>query len=190
MKKSGKVGLVLIAALGLSSCGRRAPEQVQRAPESGTMAWDDTPRDLCSKEHFNDGLCQSAVNNRGYHYGGLWLPMIYASSYGRYYDNHRSYLSGGGQHAPVPAAVYAPGFVAPAKGTIVRGGFGSTLRSGSSVPSMAPPPVSHNSAPAASSQSSTSAAAASQSNGAPSATSHSSTSAASSHSSSSSSAGS
>jgi hypothetical protein len=156
MKKSGKVGLVLIAALGLSSCGRRAPEQVQRAPESGTMAWDDKPRDPCSKEHFSDGLCQSAVNNRGYHYGGLWFPMMYAASYGQYYDSHRSYLAGGGKHAPVPSTVYAPGFVAPAKGTIVRGGFGSTLRSGSSVPSMAPPPVPHSgSTPAASSHTST-----------------------------------
>ncbi len=93
------------------------------------MAWDDRPRDPCSQEFFDQNLCQSAVTNRGYHYGGHWHPMIYSSSYGHYYDQHQSYLSRGGRYTPTPTEVYTPGFKAPAKGEIVRGGFGATAKS-------------------------------------------------------------
>jgi hypothetical protein len=146
MKKSGQVGLVLIAALGLASCGRNAPAPVSR---NGSMSWDDKPRDPCSPEHFNDATCQSAVRNRGYHYGGYWFPMVYSHGYRHYYDSHRNHLARGGPHATPPASLYSPQApVSPnikppstsASGT-QRGGFGSTAQR-SSPPSSSAPHVS------------------------------------------------
>jgi hypothetical protein len=120
MKKSGKVGLVLLAALGLASCTRR---------QQATMVWDDVPRDPCSQEYFDETLCRSAVSNRGYHYGGHWHPMVYSNGYSHYYDRHQSFLNRGGTYVATPREVYSAGFKAPTKGTVVRGGFGTTARS-------------------------------------------------------------
>lgn len=119
MKKSGKVGLVVLAALGLASCSRR---------QQATMVWDDKPRDPCSQEFFDESLCDTAVRRSGYHYGGHWRPMIYSHPYTHYYDQHQSFLSRGGTYVATPREVYSPGFKAPSAGTIVRGGFGSTAR--------------------------------------------------------------
>ena len=126
MKKSGQVGLVLLAALGLASCSRR---------QQATMVWDDKPRDPCSQEFFDETLCDTAVRRSGYHYGGHWRPMIYSHPYTHYYDQHQSFLSRGGTYVATPREVYSPGFKAPSAGTIVRGGFGSTARNYSYEPS-------------------------------------------------------
>lgn len=144
MKRSGQVGLVLLTALGLASCGRSSkpqPAAVVNPPSEAagtsqaTMAWDNKPRDPCAQQYFDENLCRSAVDHRGYHYGGTWIPMIYSRPYDSYYSAHRTFLSSGGSYSPTPVEVYHPGFKAPASGEIVRGGFGTTaaaIHSGSS----------------------------------------------------------
>jgi hypothetical protein len=99
------------------------------------MRWDDKPRDPCSPEHFQDETCKTAVNNRGYHYGGHWFPMVYALGYRNYYDNHRNHLARGGTHSAPPSDVYSPratpmsNLKPPSSASTQRGGFGSTARS-------------------------------------------------------------
>jgi hypothetical protein len=129
MKKSGKVGLVLLSALGLASCSGPAhpPPAVIANPQSqATMTWDGTPRDPCAQQYFDERLCQNAINGHGYHYGGTWIPMMYSRPYGSYYSSHSSYISSGGSYSPTPVEVYNSGFKAPSAGTVVRGGFGTT----------------------------------------------------------------
>jgi hypothetical protein len=101
MKKSTKVTLTVVAAVGLASCGR-------------------SRRDLCDRESFNEMACQDAVRNGGYDYGGSWYPMAYSYPYPYYYDSYRTHVSNGGRVVAVPAGSYA----APAG--VERGGFGST----------------------------------------------------------------
>ena len=128
MKRSGQVGLTLMTALGLTSCSHSTPppKTIVNPPSQATMSWDNTPRDPCSQQYFDEQLCQGAIHNRGYHYGGLWIPMIYSRGYSSYYGDHRSYISSGGSYSATPTEVYHPSFKAPAAGTVVRGGFGST----------------------------------------------------------------
>ena len=132
MKRSGQVGLVLMTALGLSSCGRGTPppqRTVSAEPPAGsqaTMTWDNKPRDPCAQQYFDEGLCQNAIHNRGYHYGGSWIPMMYSRPYTYYSGSHSSYLSSGGRYEATPVEAYHPGFKAPAAGTVVKGGFGKT----------------------------------------------------------------
>jgi hypothetical protein len=119
-----------MAALGLASCGSRSRPQpaatVDSPASQATMTWDGKPRDPCAQQYFDENLCQNAVRNRGYHYGGTWIPMVYTYPYTSYYSNHRTFLSSGGVYSPTPVEVYGSGFRAPANGTIVRGGFGTT----------------------------------------------------------------
>ena len=132
MKRSGQVGLVLMTALGLSSCGRSTPPPqrtvtAEPPPASqATMTWDNKPRDPCSQQYFDEQLCQNAITNRGYHYGGTWIPMFYTRPYGSYWGDHRTFISSGGSYSPTPVEVYHPSFKAPAAGTVVKGGFGTT----------------------------------------------------------------
>lgn len=158
MKRSGQVGLVLMAALGLTACGSSKPktttttpsqqsQQSQNSPsgtppsstasgsEQATMTWDNKPRDPCAQQYFDEKLCQDAIAKKGYHYGGTWIPFVYAYPYSYYYGSHSSFLSSGGRYVATPVEVYSPGFKAPAQGEVVRGGFGKTassVRSGSS----------------------------------------------------------
>jgi hypothetical protein len=101
MKKSTKVTLTVVAAVGLASCGR-------------------SRRDPCDQNSFNEMACQDAVRNGGYYYGGSWYPMAYSYPYPYYYDHYRTYVSNGGRTVAVPAGSYS----SPAG--VVRGGFGST----------------------------------------------------------------
>ena len=90
------------------------------------MTWDNKPRDPCAQQYFDESLCQSAIQNRGYHYGGSWIPMMYSHPYTHYYSSHSSYVSSGGRYDSTPVEVYHAGFKAPATGTVVKGGFGNT----------------------------------------------------------------
>ena len=126
MKRSEKVGFVLMSALGLAGCGP-AHHPVAVVPQNqATMTWDGAPRDPCNQQYFDSQLCQTAINNRGYHYGGSWIPMMYSRPYGYYYSSHSSYISSGGSYSATPMEAYSPGFRAPAVGSVVRGGFGTT----------------------------------------------------------------
>jgi len=107
MKKSARVTLTVVAAVGLASCGR-------------------SRRDPCGQESFNEMACQDAVRSGGYYYGGSWIPMVYSYPYPYYYDHYRTYVSSGGRVVAAPAGSYArPGGATSSPG-VERGGFGST----------------------------------------------------------------
>jgi len=115
MKKSAKVTLTVVAAMGLTACSRRHP-------------------DPCEAANFDAVACGDAVRNGGYYWGGSWYRMSYHYPYPYYYDAYRTYVSRGGVVTAPPAGVYArPGasVSSPAgssshPGGVVRGGFGST----------------------------------------------------------------
>jgi hypothetical protein len=108
MKKSTRVTLTVVAAVGLASCGR-------------------SRRDPCDTAYFNDFACQEAVRSGGYYWGGSWVPMRYGYPYPYYYDHYRTYVGSGGRVYSAPSGSYARpgGSSAPASG-VTRGGFGST----------------------------------------------------------------
>ena len=111
MKKSTKVTLTVVAAVGLASCGRAR-------------------RDPCDRAYYDDLACQDAIRSGGYFWGGTWVPMRYSYPYPYYYDQYRSYAGSGGRVYSAPSGIYAK----PAGGVsshgsssgVTRGGFGST----------------------------------------------------------------
>ena len=111
MKKSAKVTLTVVAAVGLASCGR-------------------IRRDPCEAQYFNEMACQEAVRSGGYYWGGSWYPMVYHYPYPYYFDSYHGYLSRGGRVYSAPAGTYsrpsAASSSAPSSSGVVRGGFGST----------------------------------------------------------------
>jgi hypothetical protein len=121
MKKSAKVTLSVVAAVGLASCGRGR-------------------RDPCQSEYFNEMACQDAVRDGGYYWGGTWYPTAYRYPYPYYYDGYRRHILSGGSVGAAPAGTYAkpPGKTfgtggdTSSSGGTVRGGFGSTGAGGSS----------------------------------------------------------
>jgi hypothetical protein len=128
MKKSSKVTLTVVAAVGLASCGRGR-------------------RDPCESQYFSEMACQQAVQDGGYYWGGSWYPMVYHYPYPYYYDHYHTYVSRGGRVYSPPASSYARPASGPGKtfgtgggassggaassGGTVRGGFGSTGSGGS-----------------------------------------------------------
>jgi hypothetical protein len=106
MRKSTKVTLTVVAAVGLASCGRRRP-------------------DPCQPASFNQEACQQAIRNRGYYFDGSWVSTSYSHPFPYYYDSYRGYTSSGGTVTTQPAAAYSSPAGAPASG-VERGGFGST----------------------------------------------------------------
>jgi hypothetical protein len=123
MKKSAKVTLTVVAAVGLASCGRGR-------------------RDPCQSEYFSEMACQDAVRDGGYYWGGSWYPTSYHYPYPYYYDSYHTYVSRGGRPVAAPVGTYARPASGPGKtfgtggasssGGTVRGGFGSTGAGGSS----------------------------------------------------------
>ena len=110
MKKSTKVTLTVVAAMGLASCGR-------------------SHRDPCQSESFNEMACQDAVRSGGYYWGGSWYPMSYHYPYPYYYDHYRTHVSSGGRVFTSPSGSYArPGTGGGTTSSpgVTRGGFGST----------------------------------------------------------------
>jgi hypothetical protein len=88
MKRSAKVTLTLIAAMGL---GERA--------ESGVTG----AIDPCDAATFNPKSCKTAVQTRRYCApDGQRLPVIYAQSYPYYYDQYQAHLTQGGAVNPAP----------------------------------------------------------------------------------------
>ena len=104
MKKSAKVTLTVVAAVGLASCGR-------------------SRRDPCEAAYFDDAACQEAVRSGGYYWGGAWVPSRYSYPYPYYYDHYRSYVGSGGRVFVSPAGSYSRPASSPG---VSRGGFGST----------------------------------------------------------------
>jgi hypothetical protein len=112
MKKSAKVTIAAVAAMGLAMCGRRHP-------------------DPCVAGTFNEIACQDAVRSGGYYWQGSWFPMMYNYPYPYYYDSYRRHVSSGGAVVSAPGQSYgrpsasAPGAPGGSSG-VERGGFGST----------------------------------------------------------------
>jgi hypothetical protein len=111
MKRSTKVTITAVAAMGLAMCGRRR-------------------MDPCTPGTFNEMACQDAVRSGGYYWQGSWFPMTYSYPYPYYYDSYHRYVSSGGTVISAPGRSYGrPGTVASSSGSssgVERGGFGST----------------------------------------------------------------
>ena len=102
MKKSAKVTLTVLTAVGMAACSRQH-------------------MDPCQQGSFNEQACDEAVRSGGYYWNGGWVPMTYHYPYPYYYDSYRSYVSRGGSVAPAVAGAYAH----PSSPGVSRGGFGS-----------------------------------------------------------------
>ncbi len=93
MKKSASIKLVFVntIVLGVSGCDSEPPSV-----------------DPCNTGTFNEPSCEAAVQNRGYHYHGAWIPMVYPSPYLFYYAGYTRQLSAGRPVISAPRSVYSP----------------------------------------------------------------------------------
>jgi hypothetical protein len=92
MKKSSGIQLFFVNSIviGLSGCDSEPP-----------------PVDPCNTNTFNAPACETAVQDRGYHYHGTWIPMVYPSPYLFYYSGYTRAVTAGRPVYAAPAAVYA-----------------------------------------------------------------------------------
>lgn len=95
MKKSTSIQLLFVntIVLGVSGCDSEPP-----------------PVDPCNTSTFNGEACEVAVTNRGYHYHGAWIPMVYPSPYLFYYAGYTRALNAGRPIISAPRAVYEPAY--------------------------------------------------------------------------------
>lgn len=93
MKKSTSIQLLFVNSivLGVSGCDAEPP-----------------PVDPCNETTFNAPACEAAVANRGYHYHGSWIPMVYPNPYLFYYGGYTRALAAGRPVVTAPRAVYEP----------------------------------------------------------------------------------
>ncbi len=91
MKKSISIQLFFVNSivLGVSGCDSEPP-----------------PVDPCSTATFNANICETAVADKGYHYHGAWIPMVYPSPYLFYYAGYTRALNVGRPVYSAPRAVY------------------------------------------------------------------------------------
>jgi len=91
MKKSASIKLVFVNTLVL-----------------GVSAFDAAPPpvDPCNASTFNQAACEVAVQNRGYHYHGSWIPMVYPNPFLFYYGGYSRLLSSGRPVYAAPQSVY------------------------------------------------------------------------------------
>lgn len=80
------------------------------------------PRDPCIASSYDASACQTAVNQHGYYYDGIFYPHFYGNPYLFYQRNYSGYIAGGGRAAAIEPGHFSPSFSA---GT-VRGGFGGS----------------------------------------------------------------
>jgi len=95
MKKSTSIQLFFVNSivLGVSGCDAEAP-----------------PVDPCSTATFNATICETAVADKGYHYHGAWIPMVYPSPYLFYYAGYTRALNAGRPAFSAPRTVYEPAY--------------------------------------------------------------------------------
>jgi hypothetical protein len=93
MKKSSNIQLLFLNSLVLSAvaCDSASPPMV----------------DPCNQATFNQPACEIAIQNRGYHYHGAWIPMIYPNPYFFYFNSYNSYVARGGTVYSAPMSSYA-----------------------------------------------------------------------------------
>ena len=81
--------------------------------------------DPCLPQNYQQRICEAAVQQHGYNYGGAWYPHVYAYAPLFYYNGYSHYVATGGRVRVMPPSVYAPSVAgAAARSTVVRGGFG------------------------------------------------------------------
>ena len=92
MKKSTSIQLFFVNSIviGLSGCDSEPP-----------------PVDPCNTNTFNASACEVAVQDRGYHYHGAWIPFVYPSPYLFYYSGYTRAVAAGRPIYAAPASVYA-----------------------------------------------------------------------------------
>lgn len=92
MKKSAHIQLLFLNSLVLSAvaCDNAQPTV-----------------DPCNQQTFSQRACDVAIQNRGYHYHGAWIPMIYPSPYPFYLGGYNSYVARGGTVHSAPMSSYA-----------------------------------------------------------------------------------
>jgi len=105
MKKSTKISLTVVAAMGMAACNRRP--------------------DPCEAATYNDQACREAIQQGGYYYHGAWVPMMYSRPYPYYYDSYSRYVGRGGTVHAAPSEAYSRSS-GGSHGSVGRGGFGST----------------------------------------------------------------
>lgn len=95
MKKSTSIQLVFVNSivLGVAGCDSE-PASV----------------DPCVTDTFNAPACEAAVANRGYHYHGAWIPMVYPSPFLFYYSGYTRALGAGRPIISAPRSVYEPSY--------------------------------------------------------------------------------
>jgi hypothetical protein len=102
MKKSARVTLTIVAAVGFAARAEQAPNP-------------------CESANFNGKACQAAVKSHGYCSGGAWVPQQY-QKYPYYYGRYQAYSSAGGIVAAAPVETCRP----PRHLLGSHGGFGAT----------------------------------------------------------------
>jgi uncharacterized protein YgiB involved in biofilm formation len=92
MKKSSSIQLLFVntIVLGVSGCDSEPP-----------------PVDPCNSNTFEAATCESAVANRGYHYHGTWIPIVYPNPYLFYYGGYTRHIGAGLPVYNSPQSVYA-----------------------------------------------------------------------------------
>lgn len=95
MKKSASIQLFFVntIVIGVSGCDSEAPAV-----------------DPCNTTTFNAPACETAVQNKGYHYHGAWIPMVYPSPYLFYYAGYTRLVGAGRPVYSAPASVYASNY--------------------------------------------------------------------------------
>jgi hypothetical protein len=92
MKKSASIQLFFVntIVIGVSGCDSEPP-----------------PVDPCNTSTFNGTACETAVQEKGYHYHGAWIPMVYPNPYLFYYAGYTRAIGAGRPVYSAPASVYA-----------------------------------------------------------------------------------
>src|SRR6266478_7458334 len=83
-KKSARIVLTVVAAMGMAARGQQSP-------------------DPCDAATFNAKACKTAVRHNRFCSSGAWVPMTYRQPYPYYYDSYQAYLAGGGVVNSLPA---------------------------------------------------------------------------------------
>jgi hypothetical protein len=110
MKKSSKVSLTVVAAIGIA-----------HAQE---------PADPCEASTFNERACQEAIRQHGYCWNGSWVRLRYSYPYPYYYDRYQVYALLVGPAAPAIVdscrQPYGGTTTSVHSFRAARGGFGTT----------------------------------------------------------------
>jgi hypothetical protein len=115
LKRSSAVPLTLVPAIAaVVGCGPSQPSAAEADP--------------CLPATYQQQICEQAVRQQGYHYGGGWYPHVYAMPALFYFNGYSRYVASGGRVRMMSPSAYSPSVggsrVSGQRTTVVRGGFG------------------------------------------------------------------